>query len=256
MPEIELTRNGGVATLLLNRAERRNALSSAMMGEIARLITEIDRDADTRVLVLTGAGRVFCSGLDLGAMGETPGEPTLERELVDQVLLPLERLSKPTIAAMNGDALAGGLELGLHCDVRLAVPAARFGMPVAKIGIVVPYPLLLKLVDLVGPATTSELVFTGEPMTADRAHALAMVNRLVAPENLLAEATRMAETIASNAPLAVRAMKRAILAGRAQRRWEPPEDVLRAFEGARSSEDAREGIRAILEKRRPDFRGR
>ena len=130
---------------------------------------------------------------------------------------------------MNGDALAGGLELGLHCDVRLAVPAARFGMPVAKIGIVVPYPLLLKLVDLVGPATTSELVFTGEPMTADRAHALAMVNRLVAPENLLAEATRMAETIASNAPLAVRAMKRAILAGRAQRRWEPPEDVLRAF---------------------------
>ena len=210
MPEIELTRNGGVATLLLNRAERRNALSSAMMGEIARLITEIDRDADTRVLTLTGAGRVFCSGL----------------------------------------------ELGLHCDVRLAVPAARFGMPVAKIGIVVPYPLLLKLVDLVGPATTSELVFTGEPMTADRAHALAMVNRLVAPENLLAEATRMAETIASNAPLAVRAMKRAILAGRAHRRWEPPEDVLRAFEGARSSEDAREGIRAILEKRRPDFRGR
>ena len=185
MVEIELTRKDGVATLLVNRAERRNALSSAMMAEMARLVAEIDRDDSVRVLVVTGAGKVFCSGLDLGAMGLTPGEPALERELVDQVLLPLDRLSKPTIAAMNGDALAGGLELGLHCDVRLAVPTARFGMPVAKIGIVVPYPLLLKLVDLVGPATTSELLFTGEPMSADRAYSLAMVNRLVAPESLL-----------------------------------------------------------------------
>ena len=256
MAEIELTRKDGIATLLVNRAERRNALSSPMMAEMARLVAEVDRDDSVRVLVLTGAGKVFCSGLDLGAMGQTPGEPALERELVDRVLLPLDRLSKPTIAAMNGDALAGGLELGLHCDVRITVPGARFGMPVAKIGIVVPYPLLLKLVDLVGPATTSELLFTGEPMSADRAYSLAMVNRIVAPESLLEEAHRMAATIAGNAPLAVRAMKRAILAGRSQRQWDPPEDVRRLYDEARSSEDAREGILAINEKRRPVFRGR
>ena len=122
----------GVATLLVNRAERRNALSSPMMAEMARLVAEIDRDDSVRVLVVTGAGKVFCSGLDLGAMGQTPGEPALERELVDRVLLPLDRLSKPTIAAMNGDALAGGLELGLHCDVRIAVPSASPLRPVLE----------------------------------------------------------------------------------------------------------------------------
>lgn len=256
MAEIEVRRDGAVATVLLNRAERRNALSSAMMADLAARLAELDRDDAVRAVVLTGAGKVFCSGLDLSAMGETPGEPALEGELVERVLQPLERLSKPTIAAMNGDALAGGLELALHCDVRLAVPAARFGMPVARIGIVVPYPLLLKLVDLVGPATTSELVFTGEPISADRAFALAMVNRLVPAEELASAAARMAATIAGNAPLAVQAMKRAILAGRAQRQVVPPEDVRAAAAAARSSEDAREGIRAILEKRPPRFQGR
>jgi enoyl-CoA hydratase/carnithine racemase len=255
MAEIELSRDGGIARILLNRPERRNALSSGMMRELGRVIGELDRD-DSRVVVLAGAGTVFCSGLDLGAMGQTPTEPALEGELVDQVLKPLERLSKPTIAAVNGDALAGGCELALHCDMRVAVTTARFGMPVARIGIVVPYPLILKLLDVVGAPTTSELLFTGEPISADRALTIAMVNRLVAPDALLAEATRMGETIAANAPLAVQAMKRAILAGHAGRAAVPPEDVRAAAERARSSEDAREGIRAILEKRRPDFQGR
>lgn len=253
---VQIAREGPVAIVTLNRPERRNALSSPMMAELARVVGELDADPSVRCVVLTGAGNVFCSGLDLGAMGQTPGEPALERELVDAVLKPLEQLSKPTIAAMNGDALAGGLELALHCDVRIAVPAARFGMPVARIGIVVPYPLILKLLDTVGAPTTSELLFTGEPITADRALTLAMVNRLVAPEALLTEAGRMAEAIAANAPLAVQAMKRAILAGHAGRVAAPPDEVRAAAERARSSEDAREGIRAILEKRRPDFRGR
>jgi enoyl-CoA hydratase/carnithine racemase len=256
MAEIELGRSGEVATIVLNRAERRNALSSAMMIELGRSITEIDRDPAVRAVVLTGAGKVFCSGLDLGAMDDSPGEPRLERELVDLVLKPLERLSKPTIAAMNGDALAGGLELALHCDMRLAVPTARFGMPVARIGIVVPYPLILKLLETVGPPATSELLFTAEPISAERALGLGMVNQLAPPEGLLAEANRSARAIAANAPLAVQAMKRALLAGRAARLEQPPDDVRLAAERARSSEDAREGIRAILEKRKPDFRGR
>jgi len=254
MAEIELSRDGGIARILLNRPERRNALSSGMMRELGRVIGELERD-DSRVVILAGAGTVFCSGLDLGAMGQTPTEPALEGELVDLVLKPLERLSKPTIAAVNGDALAGGCELALHCDMRVAVTTARFGMPVARIGIVVPYPLILKLIETVGAAVTSELLFTAEPVSAERAHALAMVNRLVAPEDLDASVAKMAQAIAGNAPLAVRAMKAAILAGRTQRADEAAPEVRAAAERARSSEDAREGLRAILEKRRPQFSG-
>jgi enoyl-CoA hydratase/carnithine racemase len=255
MAEIELTREAGVARILLNRPERRNALSSGMMRELGRIIQQIDGD-DSRVVVLAGAGTVFCSGLDLGAMGETPTEPALEGELVDQVLKPLERLPKPTIAAVNGDALAGGCELALHCDMRVAVTTARFGMPVARIGIVVPYPLILKLIDTAGAAVTSELLFSAEPISAERAHALAMVNRLVAPNDLDASVAKLAQAIAGNAPLAVRAMKLAILAGRTQRAYEVAPEVRAAAEIARSSDDAREGLRAILEKRRPQFTGR
>lgn len=255
MAEIEVTNGEGICTILLNRPARRNALTLEMMSELGRLLSRIADDATTRVVILTGAGNVFCSGLDLGAMGASPTEPALEGALVEEVLRPLEALPQPTIAAMNGDALAGGCELALHCDVRIAAAEARLGMPVARIGIVVPYPLILKLVDTVGAAVTSELLFTGDPVDAGRAHALAMVNRVVPRADLMAAATAMATTIARNAPLAVRAMKRAILAGRTQRAYEPPAEVRLAAEHARTSEDVREGLQAILEKRRPVFRG-
>jgi enoyl-CoA hydratase/carnithine racemase len=256
MKEIEFTKDGAVATILLNRGERRNALTVEMMRDFGRHLDAIARDDQIRVLILTGAGSVFCSGLDLGAMGASPTEPSLERALVEEVLEPLDRLPQPTIAAMNGDAFAGGCELALHCDIRLVVPTARLGMPVARIGIVVPYPLILKLLDVVGGAVTSELLFTGEPIDAERALSLAMVNRIVPAGELSSAAQGMAKTIASNAPLAVRAMKRAILAGRAERAMPAPKPVRKAAEKARSSEDAVEGLRAILEKRKPAFRGR
>jgi enoyl-CoA hydratase/carnithine racemase len=255
MAEIEYVRNDSFATITLNRPERRNALTVAMMRELGRVLAEAERDRTVRALILTGAGKVFCSGLDLVAMEAQPGEPELEGALVEEVLGPLERLSKPTLAALNGDALAGGLELALHCDMRLAVPSARFGMPVARIGIVVPYPLILKLIDTVGAAATSELLFSGEPVVAERALAMQMVNRIVPGEALQDAAAALAATIAGNAPLAVQAMKRAILAGRTQRARPAPEEVSRAAALARASADAREGLRAVLEKRKPVFRG-
>jgi enoyl-CoA hydratase/carnithine racemase len=140
--------------------------------------------------------------------------------------------------------------------MRVAVTTARFGMPVARIGIVVPYPLILKLIETVGSAVTSELLFSAEPISAERAHALAMVNRLVAANDLEASVAKLAQSIAGNAPLAVRAMKLAILAGRTQRAYDAAAEVRAAAESARSSDDAREGLRAILEKRRPRFTGR
>ena len=256
MAEIEVSQDAGICTILLNRPERRNALTIPMMAELGALLGRIAADDTVRVVILTGAGKVFCSGLDLTAMGAVPAEPALEAALVDEVLLPLERLPQPTIAAMNGDGLAGGCELALHCDVRLAVPEARLGMPVARIGIVVPYPLILKLLETVGSAVTSELLFTADPLSAARALELAMVNRVVASDELMPSALEMARKMAANAPLSLRAMKQAILAGRAHRTIEPPADVRRAAEHARTSDDAREGLQAILEKRKPNFRGR
>lgn len=256
MSEIEISQDQGVCTILLNRPERRNALTIPMMEHLGKELTRIAADDAVRVVILTGAGKVFCSGLDLAAMGASPTEPALEAALVEQVLLPLERLPQPTIAAMNGDGLAGGCELALHCDVRIATRETRLGMPVARIGIVVPYPLILKLLDTVGSAITSELLFTAEPLSAARALELAMVNHVVDAADLLPTARKMAETIAGNAPLAVRAMKQAILGGRAQRAFDAPAAVRAAAERARTSEDAREGITAINEKRRPRFQGR
>ena len=256
MAEIEISQENGICTILLNRPERRNALTIPMMAELGAHLARIAADDSIRVLILTGAGKVFCSGLDLAAMGASPTEPALEAALVDQVLVPLERLPQPTIAAMNGDGLAGGCELALHCDVRLATPETRLGMPVARIGIVVPYPLILKLVETVGSAVTSELLFTAEPLSAARALELAMVNRLVPADELMPAARKMAETMAANAPLSLRAMKQAIFAGRTQRAYDAPADVRAAAERARTSADAREGLAAINEKRKPRFTGR
>jgi enoyl-CoA hydratase/carnithine racemase len=256
MAEIEISQDGGICTILLNRPERRNALTIPMMEELGAHLARIAADDSIRVLILTGAGKVFCSGLDLAAMGASPTEPALEAALVDRVLVPLERLPQPTIAAMNGDGLAGGCELALHCDVRIATPETRLGMPVARIGIVVPYPLILKLLETVGSAITSELLFTAEPLSAARALELAMVNRVVPADELIPAARKMAETMAANAPLSLRAMKQAILAGRTQRAYDAPADVRAAAERARTSDDAREGIAAINEKRKPRFTGR
>ena len=256
MAEIEISTEQGICTILLNRPERRNALTIPMMEHLGEQLARIAADDSVRVVILTGAGKVFCSGLDLAAMGASPTEPPLEAALIEKVLVPLERLPQPTIAAMNGDGLAGGCELALHCDVRIATAETRLGMPVARIGIVVPYPLILKLLDTVGSAITSELLYTAEPLAAARALELAMVNKVVDAGDLLATARRMAETMAANAPLSLRAMKQAILAGRAQRAFDPPAAVRAAAERARTSDDAREGITAINEKRKPRFQGR
>ncbi|MBM4242319.1 MAG: enoyl-CoA hydratase/isomerase family protein [Deltaproteobacteria bacterium] len=256
MAEIEISHEQGVCTILLNRPERRNALTIAMMEDLGAQLARIAADDAVRVVILTGAGKVFCSGLDLAAMGASPTEPALEAALIEKVLAPLERLPQPTIAAMNGDGLAGGCELALHCDVRIATAETRLGMPVARIGIVVPYPLILKLLEVVGSTVTSELLLTAEPMSAARARELAMVNRVVEAGELMPTARRMAETMAANAPLSLRAMKQAILAGRAQRAFDPPPAVRAAAERARTSEDAREGLGAINEKRKPRFQGR
>ncbi len=253
---IERRDHEGIRTLTLNRPDKRNALDPEGLDRLAAEIEVAGVDPAVRVLVLSGTGSAFCSGLDLASMGKQPREATLETALVERVLVPLADLPIPTIAALNGDAYAGGLELALHCDLRVAVATARFGMPVARLGIVVPYLLIQKLLDVTDESVVAEMLFTGQAIEAERALSVGLINHMVRHERLGSEVETMAATIVANAPLAVRAMKLALIASRVPRQRTVPDAVRMAFETARRSDDAAEGLRAMAERRRPQFSGR
>ena len=156
---------------------------------------------------------------------------------------------------VNGDALAGGCELALHCDLRIAADVARFGMPLARLGLVVPFLLGHKLVEIVGPAFTKQILFTGQPVGAGRAYEMGMVHQLVPLAELEKATYDLARTIADNAPLSLAGMKATILRTVALREKIEHQDLDEMANRARKSADAREGVQAMLEKRKPAFRG-
>ena len=246
----------GVCTITLNRPEKRNAMSADLMEGLAGAVAEASSSQEARVILLRGAGAAFCSGLDLDELAAPLSTGTLDDALVGRVLAPLEACPKPTIAVVHGDALAGGCQLALHCDLRFADPGARFGMPVARLGLAAPYPLTLKLVETIGPAATKELLFTGAPIDAERALQLGLVNRVV-PAPALDEAVRtLALTIAGNAPIAIHAMKEFVRRASRALTSIPHDDLASLVERVRGSADLQEGLRARREKRRPTFHGR
>jgi enoyl-CoA hydratase/carnithine racemase len=224
--EILCTVTDGIATITLNRPESRNALNSVVLDGLRRYVDELDRDRAVRVIVIRGAGPAFCSGMDL-----------------------------KTIAMIQGAAFAGGCELALHCDLRVAADVARFAMPLARIGLVVPFPLGQKLVEIVGPAFAREILLTGRPLDARRAYEMGMLHAVVPAAELERATYDMARAIAENAPLSLAGMKAMI--GRAVSLRERLEhaDLDELARRARASTDAREGVRAMLEKRKPAFRG-
>lgn len=248
-------RSGRVCTLTLNRPEKRNALSREMMERFGAAIQTLAEDPDVLVVIVRGTGAAFCAGLDLDELADPLPLGTVGHQLITAVLEPLEGCPKPTIAMVHGDAIAGGCELALHCDLRVAAADARFAMPVARIGLTAPYPLTLKLVESIGAAATKELLFTGDVISADRALSLGMVNRVVPPASLEEATGALAATIAANAPLAVQAMKQ--YARRASRALSaiPHDDLAPMEDRVRRSSDVREGLLARREKRKPVFRG-
>jgi enoyl-CoA hydratase/carnithine racemase len=256
MDLVETSRSERICLIALNRPEKRNALSAQFMSALGSTIAAVAKDPEIRVVVVRGNGPAFCAGLDLSELEEPTETQAVDDMLIEGVLKPLEACPKPTIAMVHGDALAGGCELALHCDLRVATPDSRFGMPVARIGLATPYLLTLKLVETIGLSATKELLFTGEAISGERAFALGMVNRVV-PAASLEEATfALARTIAANAPLAVDAMKR--YANRASRSLTaiPHDDLLPLTSVVRGSADLREGLLARREKRRPVFQGK
>lgn len=256
-PLVQLHIDGQVATITLNRPEKRNALNDAMLRELLAAVDRVEADADVRVVLLRGEGGSFCSGVDLGEkLAEQGTAGAVEFTLLLEAFERLERHPNPIIAVLQGTSLAGGWELGLHCDIRFAAPSSRFGMPLVKLGLVVPYPAASRLVHLAGAAAATDLLLSGALIDGVRAHQLGLVSHLVEEEALATAARDYATRLAALAPLSLRETKR-ILA-HVIRTPEPAE--YEAFDRARrqvtASEDTAEGLRAFLERRPARFAGR
>ena len=239
-----------VATVTLNRPDKRNAMNAALLRALAAAFDDLDARRDVRVIVVRGAGPAFCSGRDLRDMER--GEPQVE---IVPVLRKVEGSRHPTIAMIHGDAIAGGCELALHCDLRVAAEGARLGMPLARLGLVPGFALGQKLIEIIGPAHTRHLLLTGRPIEARRAREIGMVHEVVPAADLDTATAKLARTIADNAPLSLAGIKVLLARALAARDQVAHDDLDALIQAARRSQDAGEGRRAILEKRKPVFRG-
>lgn len=256
---VEVDQEGHVATLTLNRPELRNALSIALCDAITDAMQEIDR-TDARAVMLRGSGTVFCSGADFAAVSG-PGAidflPAFERMLET---VADHRL--PTVAAIHGGALGGGLQLATVCDFRIAAADAKLGIPSSRLGIVVNYENVRRLVLLAGVARAKEILMTARTFTGAEASAAGLVTESVPPEDLGPAAAAFAARIAGLAPLAVQGSKRAIavitsdLGDVRARDSAAVEELDRLVLEAYRSADLQEGLRAMGEKRPPEFEGR
>lgn len=254
---VRTDQDDSVRIVTLDRPERKNALTAAMLSGLVGLFREIAADPDTRVVVLRGEGTDFSSGLDLGEMEAARAKAgTVALTEIEDLFRAVDALPQPTIAAVRGVAIAGGCELSLHCDLRLVSPDARFAMPLTKLGLTLPFPLIQKLVEHLGTAHAAEILYTGDFVPAERALALRMVNRIVPAERLDDEALELARRIAANAPLSVRAMKRAIARSRKPAQGIDWSDLAAEQREIAKSRDVVEGVRAMREKRPPRFEGR
>jgi enoyl-CoA hydratase/carnithine racemase len=250
-----------VARLRIDNPERRNALDHEILDALAEAIPRLDRGIETRCVLITGAPPVFSAGYDIAAI---PDE-TFERDAEALVAHPfhdaIEAIAKhpwPTVAAINGHCLGGGLELAITCDLRICAAGAKLGMPPAKLGLIYGHTGLRRFLDTIGLARTKELFMTGRNYEATRAEQIGLVNQVAGDERFEAEALELAAAIAANAPLSIRGNKQAIDLLRAcPVLTEQQEAGLIALrESGFSSEDFREGIRAFGEKRPPKWTGR
>ena len=250
-----------VARLRISNPERRNALDHEILDAIAEALPQLDRGIETRCVLITGAPPVFSAGYDIATIPEETFERDAEALVAHPFHAAMEAISNhpwPTVAAINGHCLGGGLELAITCDLRICAAGARLGMPPAKLGLIYGHTGLRKFLDTVGLARTKELFLTGRNLTASRAERIGLVNEVVDDDRLGNESVQLAAAIAANAPLSMRGNKRAIdLLNTSPVLSDQQEAGLIALrESCFSSEDLREGIRAFAEKRRPRWTGR
>jgi enoyl-CoA hydratase/carnithine racemase len=250
-----------VVRIRISNPERRNALDHEILDALAETLPRLDRGIETRCLLITGAPPAFSAGYDLASI---PSE-TFERDAEALVAHPfhdaMEALAShpwPTVAAINGHCLGGGLELAITCDLRICAAGAKLGMPPAKLGLVYGHTGLRKFINVIGLARTKELFLTGRNFAAERAERFGLVHEVVNDDVLEDASVALAEGIAANAPLSMRGNKRAIeVLGANPVLSEQQEGGLIALrESCFSSKDLREGIEAFAEKRKPRWQGR
>ena len=245
-----------MALVTINRAEKHNAISLDTLRELQQAVAEAGADDAVKVITITGAGgRAFASGSDLSEVLNRDFRKALE-PIVQGLAEQLERTPKPTIAAIDGICMGGGLEVALGCDLRIATPTSRFATPEGKLGIIPGGGATARLPRIVGRGWAMEMMLMGDPIDAERAFSIGLVTRLVAKDELIPEARRMTAHLAGFAPFVPRTMKamvhfgmEASLAGALM--------LEKYAQGALvQTEDKQEGITAFLEKRKPDFKGK
>lgn len=247
----------GLARVTLNRPEKRNALTREMLTRLAEIFEDITTRRDLRVVILCAEGESFSAGTDIEELAELDEEGArAASERGQKVCELIERCGVPVIAAVNGVAAGGGCELALACHLRIASENARFSLPEIKLGVIPGYGGTQRLARVTGSGRALEMMLTGEPIQADVALRLGLVNRVVLSAQLLSEAEALAQEIKSLAPLAIRACLEAVMLGLTLPLEEGLELEAKLFSRLFATEDMREGTRAFLEKRAPVFKGK
>jgi methylglutaconyl-CoA hydratase len=255
---LQLAVDSGIATITLNRPDKRNAISYELIDDLIRALEEVKRSA-VRTLILTGAGKAFCSGMDLddlkSLIGRTPEQNLEDSRKMASLFRLLYEFPKPTIAAVNGAAIAGGTGLALLCDFTLAVPEAKFGYTEVRIGFV-PAIVATFLLRQVGEKIARDLLLTGRIFEVQEALKMGLINEIVPAEKLLPRARELAAQLAENSPLSLFNTKR-LLTDHARAELDLQiEAAVRENASIRESADFREGIESFLEKRKPKWTGR
>jgi len=257
---LRLEKEGGVAVLTLNRPEVHNAMNQAMFKELGDAARELQLDPEVRAVVITGAGKSFSSGLDLGSFAGL-GELTALQihsflKEVQGALLAYENMDKPVIAAVNGLAFGAAMELALACDIRFVSEEARFNLMEIRFGIIPDMGACKRLARLAGLGHAKEIIFTGKTIDAAEAHRLGIAEHLYPTEQVLPEAMKLAAELAAGPILGIAMAKQVI-----NRCWDSDPETALEFEAIAQtlclvSEDHREAIRAAMENRKPRYRGR
>jgi len=250
MAFVEVTQQGHVGIITMNRPETLNALSSAVFADLLKAFDVVENNDDIYVVVVTGAGRSFVAGADISEMASmNVAEGKKFGDLGNQAMLRLEMMEKPTIAAINGFALGGGCELSMACDIRIASEKAKFGQPEVGLGITPGFGGTQRMPRIVGTAAAMELILTADVINAQRALEIGLVSRVVAPEALMDTAMELANKIASKAQMAIRASKQAVRRGiQCDMATAATYEAL-AFATCFGTEDQKDAMKGFVEKK-------
>ncbi|MCK4795674.1 MAG: enoyl-CoA hydratase/isomerase family protein [Desulfobacteraceae bacterium] len=258
MNTLNYEKNEGIGIITLNRPESMNAISSEFIGELDQILDEIANDDEVSVVIITGGKKFFAAGADIKeVIGlKTPIEAHRFVASAQSVFNKIESLEKPVIAAVSGLALGGGCELTLACDIRISADNAIFGQPEIKIGVIPGGGGTQRLPRLIGLGMAKELLYTGEPIDAQEAYRIGLVNKVVPVDSLIEEAKKMAAKIVRQPNLALRITKLVVNEGINMELKSALTHEARCFEWLFSTEDQKEGMKAFVEKRKPIFKGK